>query len=619
MLAPTANAEPGAPLQLPPPNACLADAALAGCTADPFGSFDGPLEVVVAPGGAHLYVANGNGGSVGQFSRDSVTNAVAPLDSATLINPSYNGDTVEISSDGAIVVTGGGSTGGDGIVELLARDANTGALSSLDCIDEAGAGGCADVVGIGGVQDVALPSSGPGIYVAGSPAVSDGEDPGSQPDGALTSFSIDRTTGAFTQLGCIPAAVDEVTLSPCNSGAEPIVDRVAAVIVSPDGRHVYSGGFNGLAGWNRDAGSGALLNRVACLYRMTAQPSCTEEDRFGAISELAMTPDGEWMVAASAGMVTVLDREPLSGTLDVVSCFKHSAADGPCPVLPGFQDASGVAVSPDGGTVYTAGATPTAGELRALQLDRATGLLSSFSCVASAGEPACTPGFGLLDTQDVAVADDGHGLYTVAREGTGAGESGALAAFAIEQPPADPEGPGPTPPSTGGGSGGDVSGVPPQPSVVAGSRDSTRPRITQVVVSPRKWKRGRALPRASAIRTGTTIRWRMNEAARVTLTFQRSRPGRRLGRRCLKPTRRLSLRPRCARVRSVAALTVFSGHPGVNRLRFRGRLPGKILTLGAYRVALDARDAGGNVSATRYSKTFRIVRPQRQRLERRVR
>lgn len=166
------------------------------------------------------------------------------------------------------------------------------------------------------------------------------------------------------------------------------------------------------------------------------------------------------------------------------------------------------------------------------------------------------------------------------------------------------------------GPGGAVS---PSPGIVGGPRDSTRPRITQVVVSPRKWKRGRTLPQASAMRTGTTIRWRMNEAARVTLTFQRSQPGRRLGGRCLRPTRRLALRPRCARVRAVAALTVFSGHPGVNRLRFRGRLPGKTLTLGAYRVALEARDTAGNVSATRYSKTFSIVRPPRRLLERRIR
>lgn len=168
-----------------------------------------------------------------------------------------------------------------------------------------------------------------------------------------------------------------------------------------------------------------------------------------------------------------------------------------------------------------------------------------------------------------------------------------------------PQAAGPTSPGPAGP-------VSPPPVIVVGPRDTTRPRITQVVVSPRRWKRGRTLPQASAMPSGTTIRWRMNEAARVTLTFQRSRPGRRLGGRCLKPTRRLALRPRCARVRSVAALTVFSGHPGVNRLRFRGRLPGKTLPLGTYRVALEARDMAGNASATRYSKTFSIVRSRRR-------
>ena len=62
----------------------------------------------------------------------------------------------------------------------------------------------------------------------------------------------------------------------------------------------------------------------------------------------------------------------------------------------------------------------------------------------------------------------------------------------------------------------------------------------------------------------------------------------------------------------MAALTVFSGHAGVNRLRFMGSLPGETLALGTYRVELQARDGAGNRSAKRYSKTFQIV-PARQR------
>jgi hypothetical protein len=53
-----------------------------------------------------------------------------------------------------------------------------------------------------------------------------------------------------------------------------------------------------------------------------------------------------------------------------------------------------------------------------------------------------------------------------------------------------------------------------------GGVDVTPAAITPVRVFPRTWKRGRRLPRASA-RTGTRISWRLSEAARVRIVFQR--------------------------------------------------------------------------------------------------
>jgi hypothetical protein len=115
--------------------------------------------------------------------------------------------------------------------------------------------------------------------------------------------------------------------------------------------------------------------------------------------------------------------------------------------------------------------------------------------------------------------------------------------------------------------------------------DVTPASISGVSVFPRRWRRGPKLPGFSA-KTGTRIRWRLSEPARVTLTFQR-KGGARF--------------KRAGTLRRAA-------HSGLNTLRFQGRLSRrKRLRLGTYRVVIGATDVAGNRSAPRRSKTFRIV------------
>ena len=115
--------------------------------------------------------------------------------------------------------------------------------------------------------------------------------------------------------------------------------------------------------------------------------------------------------------------------------------------------------------------------------------------------------------------------------------------------------------------------------------DVTPATIGRVSVFPRRWRRGPKLPGFSA-KVGTRIRWRLSEAARVTITFQRKRG---------------------ARFRRAGTLRR-AAHSGLNTLRFQGRLSRrKRLKLGTYRVVIGATDAFGNRSKPRRSKTFRIV------------
>jgi len=112
---------------------------------------------------------------------------------------------------------------------------------------------------------------------------------------------------------------------------------------------------------------------------------------------------------------------------------------------------------------------------------------------------------------------------------------------------------------------------------------STRPPpavLTALTMKPARFRtRGR--------RRGTTIGFRLDKAARVTLTFERLVSGRRVAKRCVANRRRGK---RCTIVRRAGRLTV-NARKGANSRRFTGVLAGKRLVRGRYR--LKATPAGG--------------------------
>jgi hypothetical protein len=141
------------------------------------------------------------------------------------------------------------------------------------------------------------------------------------------------------------------------------------------------------------------------------------------------------------------------------------------------------------------------------------------------------------------------------------------------------------------------------------SGDVTAAAIDEVRFSHRTWRRGSSLPAVlSRTPVGTTISYRLSEAARVTFTFSRRARGRKVGRKCVKPKRSNRRKRRCARYVKAGTLK-FNGKQGTNRVKFQGRLSRrKRLALGRYRLTVGAKDAAGNVSKRTRPVSFRIVR-----------
>jgi CSLREA domain-containing protein len=119
-------------------------------------------------------------------------------------------------------------------------------------------------------------------------------------------------------------------------------------------------------------------------------------------------------------------------------------------------------------------------------------------------------------------------------------------------------------------------------------------------------KRTPVSARARRHKRGTTIRFTLSEPATVKIAIQRAAAGRRKGKRCVKPTRKLRKAKNCTRYNGVGTLTR-TGKAGANKVAFSGRIGTRKLTTGTYRAVLGATDAAGNHSTTRTVK-FRIVR-----------
>jgi dipeptidyl aminopeptidase/acylaminoacyl peptidase len=140
-----------------------------------------------------------------------------------------------------------------------------------------------------------------------------------------------------------------------------------------------------------------------------------------------------------------------------------------------------------------------------------------------------------------------------------------------------------------------------------GTIDTKAPRFSSVRLSAKRWRRGPGLPRIAKAKVGTTISFKLDEAGRVTIGFQRVRAGQRVGRRCVKPMPGNRSRRPCKRFVRAGSIPAFAGKVGLNKVRFQGRLTrSRRLGLGTYRVVLSVVDSAANRS-TRNGPTFTIV------------
>jgi hypothetical protein len=149
----------------------------------------------------------------------------------------------------------------------------------------------------------------------------------------------------------------------------------------------------------------------------------------------------------------------------------------------------------------------------------------------------------------------------------------------------------------------------------AGLADTTPPVLDRLSMTARRFGVGRkrtalSITRRKRTPVGTAFRYRLSEAATVTIAIERARPGRRVRshgrRRCMKPTRRNRAGRPCTRYKRVGTLTR-RVQAGRIRTPFTGRLGRKPLKPGKHRATLRAKDTAGNRSQKPRRISFTVV------------
>jgi hypothetical protein len=100
---------------------------------------------------------------------------------------------------------------------------------------------------------------------------------------------------------------------------------------------------------------------------------------------------------------------------------------------------------------------------------------------------------------------------------------------------------------------------------------------------------------------GTTVTYSLSAAGTVEFSAERRLPGRKVGKRCVKQTRANRTKKKCSRFKRVKGGFTHSGQGGQNRFKFSGRIAGKGLKPGRYRLT-------GKTGSVSKRASFRIVR-----------
>lgn len=329
----------------------------------------------------------------------------------------------------ALALAGALPSGASGAVRSLVPVADTtGCASSFPPPD------CGNARGMSFSIDLAVSPDGEHAYAIGAFP------------GTISVLDRNPATGGITELagaaGCVsmPGGPDTATCGPARA-----LDYGAAVVVSPDGKHVYAGAADGVAAFSRNATTGALTQlpgssgcRTLTGRGHSKDPSTAGQCALSRATDwpysIAISPDGTSVYVASRNSdgIALFQRDALTGALTQpagpAGCITENGwrspfdegTAGQCTDGAALMRPEEVVVSPDGKFVYAA--STGMNRVSVMVRDQATGVLTpapgSRQCTGGnysttdGGSTACGPGSPLdWYPASLTIPPDGTSLY----------------------------------------------------------------------------------------------------------------------------------------------------------------------------------------------------------------
>ena len=343
-----------------------------------------------------------------------ITEAGEPFASAGSVAVSPTG--------GSVYVTGSGS------LSHFFADGN-GRLSYDGCLSDGGSGGsCGDVESsakpLAGAFGVAVDPNRAAVFIASLTS-------------NLATQLFTAPGGQLTYGGCVSDGGSVGLCADDESAAKPLA-AATGVAVSPNGNSLY------VASQGRTPGAGFLVHMFVdpegridydgCVSGGGSGGACEDLPRGGlaSVGHVAVNPvtAAVYTATRSGGIVSEFPTEP-GGQPLIGGCVSKDGTGGTCEDAPGtlLEGAEGLAVSPDGTSLYVAGA----GTLSRLAVEP-NGSIHWRECVSSDGSGGIckdVPGSGnpLAEADGVAVSPDGQSVYVVGQSAVSAfsvGAGGAL-------------------------------------------------------------------------------------------------------------------------------------------------------------------------------------------------
>jgi DNA-binding beta-propeller fold protein YncE len=365
---------------------CVASDATDGCVDLPFSPLFSALGVAVSPDGGSVYVVGGATNDVGHFVRapqgqltfagciaDDTSQGCTDVPFAPLNLPTA----LAVSPDGAVYVT---SAGADSVSHFFTNP--QGSLFFRGCLANTTTQGCGAIGGgpLAFAGDVAASPDGKSVYV--------------------TSYSADAVSrfdrlpgGGIAYQGCWG---NDSTHGCADLPSAPL-DGAWGVAVSPDGNSVYVASRQSDSVAHFFRGADGALSYDGCVADSATGCADLPQAPIEGAAGVAVSPDGKsvYVAAPTGASVGHFFRAP-QGQITWDGCLNDTGSQN-CGDLPGtpLSGAWGLAVSPNGGSVYVGADATVAHFFRSVDASAPPG-----SVKTPGGAPGSGPG-GTIGTPGV--------------------------------------------------------------------------------------------------------------------------------------------------------------------------------------------------------------------------